>query len=128
MNFLGMGPLEIIVIALIAFIFLGPERMVSAARTLGKLTGEIRRMTSELPDLIIDEPELKGNERPIVHRGGGPKTTSSQSKAAGPDTRQSDNPTDNDDGPVSFRPEASPHQTTNQNNQANDDKAQARPE
>ena len=33
MNILGMGPLEILLIALVAFIFLGPERMSDAARS-----------------------------------------------------------------------------------------------
>ena len=59
MSFLGMGTLEILVIALIAFIFLGPERLVNVARMLGKLTGEIRRMTRELPDLLVDDAEIK---------------------------------------------------------------------
>ena len=40
MSFLGMGTMEIFIILLVAFIFLGPERMVDAARTLGKWTGE----------------------------------------------------------------------------------------
>ena len=55
MNFLGMGPMEILIILLVAFIFLGPERMVDAARTFGKWTGELRRMGStaqaEMDDL-----------------------------------------------------------------------------
>ena len=42
MSFLGMGTMEIFIILLVAFIFLGPERMVDAARTLGKWTGELR--------------------------------------------------------------------------------------
>ena len=53
-----MGTLEIVIILLIAFIFLGPERMVDTARVLGKWVGEIRRMTAELPSLMIDEEDL----------------------------------------------------------------------
>ena len=41
MNILGMGPLEVLVIALIAFILLGPQRMVDAARLMGKATKEV---------------------------------------------------------------------------------------
>ena len=37
MNFLGMGSLEVLAILLVAFIFLGPDRMVEAARFLGKM-------------------------------------------------------------------------------------------
>ena len=57
MNFLGMGPLEVLVIALIAFILLGPQRMVDAARLLGKTTKEVRRMTDELPKIMLDEEQ-----------------------------------------------------------------------
>ena len=61
MSFLGMGTMEILIILLVAFIFLGPERMVDAARTLGKWTGELRRMGStvqaEMDDLVnVDSP------------------------------------------------------------------------
>lgn len=61
MSFLGMGTMEILIILLVAFIFLGPERMIDAARTLGKWTGELRRMGStvqaEMEDLTnIGEP------------------------------------------------------------------------
>ena len=59
MSFLGMGPFEIIIILLVAFIFLGPERMADAARTLGKWTSELRRATAgvraEMDDLIADD-------------------------------------------------------------------------
>ncbi len=57
MNIFGMGPLEILVIALIAFILLGPQRMVDAARLLGKTTKEVRRMTDELPKIVLDEEQ-----------------------------------------------------------------------
>lgn len=62
MSFLGMGTMEILIILLVAFIFLGPERMIDAARTLGKWTGELRRMGStaqaEMDDLAgnVGEP------------------------------------------------------------------------
>ena len=55
MSFLGMGSIEIVVILVIAFIFLGPERMVEAARMLGKLVAEARRMAADLPDIVMDE-------------------------------------------------------------------------
>ena len=57
MNIFGMGPLELLVIALIAFILLGPQRMVDAARLLGKTTKEVRRMTDELPKIVLEEEQ-----------------------------------------------------------------------
>ena len=50
-----MGTLEILVILLLAFIFLGPERMVEAAHRLGKALGEFRKLTSEMQVVIQEE-------------------------------------------------------------------------
>lgn len=43
MNFLGIGPFELLLILVIATIVLGPERMAQAGRTLGRLYAEYRR-------------------------------------------------------------------------------------
>ena len=57
MNFLGIGPTELLMVALIAFIFLGPARMVQMARSLGNVVREVRRTTYDLPSLLSpDEP------------------------------------------------------------------------
>jgi sec-independent protein translocase protein TatB len=42
MNFLGVGPFEILLILVIATIILGPERMAQAGRTLGRLYAQYR--------------------------------------------------------------------------------------
>ena len=89
MSFLGMGPFEIIIVLLVAFIFLGPERMAEAARTLGKWTGEIRRMgagaRAEMDDLIAEDA---------------PRQT--QRRSAPTDANHAETPPA-DDGPVAFR-------------------------
>ena len=90
MNLLGMGTLEIVAILLVAFIFLGPSRMAEAARFLGKMAGDLRRMTAELPTMVLDE-----EEDPIVHRRAGPGAAAPRSGKAGPDG--------DDDGPVAFQ-------------------------
>ena len=94
MNILGMGTLELVAVLLVAFIFLGPERMVDAARLLGKASRELRRLTDELPDLVLDE------ERPIIHRGSGPNPS-----VGGPTT---DRESEGGDGPVAFEPSEAP--------------------
>ncbi len=63
MNILGMGPLEILVIALIAFIFLGPERMSDAARLLGKAIREGRNIASSIPRVVVEDDDIKVVER-----------------------------------------------------------------
>lgn len=131
MTFLGMGPFEIIIILLVAFIFLGPERMADAARTLGKWTSEFRRATAgvraEMDDLITDE-----SARPPQAQPPQPTPRATQTRPANADARQLDGthpngsiepfgPTDADapsadavpdDAPVAFRrAPASPPQT-----------------
>jgi len=55
MSFLGMGPMEIILIFLVAFLLLGHERMIDTARLLGKAAKEIRRMTSNISQIIPED-------------------------------------------------------------------------
>ena len=64
MNFLGMGPMEVIIVLLVAFIFLGPERMIDAARMLGKGMNELRRLSAELPRLDLEEDIFPSDGRP----------------------------------------------------------------
>ena len=66
MTFLGMGPLEVMIILVVAFMVLGPQRMIDAAKLLGKATREVRRMSQGLTD-ALDETM----EEPRVHRPGG---------------------------------------------------------
>ena len=54
MSILGMGTIEILLILLVAFITLGPERMMDAARLLGKTAREARRLTESLSEVTID--------------------------------------------------------------------------
>lgn len=42
MNFLGIGPFEILLIMVIATVVLGPERMAQAGRALGRLYAQYR--------------------------------------------------------------------------------------
>lgn len=89
MSFLGMGPFEIIIVLLVAFIFLGPERMADAARTLGKWTGELRRMgagvRAEMDDLIAEDAPRQPDRRPAPADAHDAETTPAE------------------DGPVAFR-------------------------
>jgi sec-independent protein translocase protein TatB len=48
MDFLGMGPLELIVVLILALVVLGPERLPEVAAQVGKLFRDLRRLTTEL--------------------------------------------------------------------------------
>ena len=52
---MGMGSLEVLVILLIAFIFLGPQKMIEAARSLGKLVGQAKNMAADIPHLDLED-------------------------------------------------------------------------
>ena len=58
MNFLGMGPMEMILIFLVAFLLLGHERMIETAKLLGKAVKEIRRISTNISQ-IIPEDEIR---------------------------------------------------------------------
>ena len=60
MNVMGIGPIELVVVLVIAFLVLGPERMNSTARSLGKVVRDLREQASRLPkslDEFLDQPE-----------------------------------------------------------------------
>lgn len=88
-----MGPLEILVIALIAFILLGPQRMVDAARLIGKATKEVRRMTDELPKIVLDEEQDQPSQASSTRNDQKPREKSTET----------DETEVAADGPVAFR-------------------------
>lgn len=46
----SIGPLEILLVAVIALIVFGPERLPEIARTIGKTASQLRRMASEVKE------------------------------------------------------------------------------
>lgn len=71
MDFFGMGFGEVVLILLIALIFLGPNKIVSFAQSLGKFVNNIRKQTSELTaqvnrEIQEQERELKEAVGPLV--------------------------------------------------------------
>ena len=90
MNVLGMGPLELLVIAVLAFIVLGPERMVDAGRMLGKAAREVKRIADEMPKLSLDDID-----EAATGRAGRGSEDQSAKATDGAETER--------EGPVSFR-------------------------
>ena len=104
MSILGMGSLELLVVLLLAFIILGPERMVDAARKLGKLTRELRRMTNEVTVMVQEEVDRVKD--PIIREGkeleSRVTSVTSELNLNGPDEVKKE-AEDAADGPVSFK-------------------------
>lgn len=53
MEFLNASPLEIIVILVVAFVILGPERVADVASSLGRITRNLRANTADLTREIV---------------------------------------------------------------------------
>ncbi len=70
-NILGIGTGELVVIALLAAIVLGPERVARSARELGKLVRNFKAYFSSLSDELKTEldilDELKEVKKEIDH-------------------------------------------------------------
>ena len=64
MNVLGIGPMELLVIFLVAFLALGPGKSIDAARTVGKVVREARRTFAEVIDAAsIDDLATPDGQR-----------------------------------------------------------------
>ncbi|MFH1382874.1 MAG: twin-arginine translocase TatA/TatE family subunit [Chloroflexota bacterium] len=64
MDFFGLGPLELILIIVVAFIIFGPGRVVEISRGLGKTVRAFRKATTDLTQQINKEIELEHKEPP----------------------------------------------------------------
>ena len=67
MNFMGIGPGELILILVIALLVFGPRRLPEIGRALGRTIAEFRRMSQELTaemaqELEAESPRKKAEE------------------------------------------------------------------
>lgn len=67
MDFFGISPLEILLILMVAFMVLGPEKLPQYARTAGRYVREFRRMSQDVRtqvtrELSIDMTDEQGNK------------------------------------------------------------------
>ncbi len=60
MNFLGMGSLEILTVFIIAFLILGPQKMIGMGKEIGKFVRDARKYGSDLQNSITE-----GTDQPI---------------------------------------------------------------
>lgn len=57
MDFLDIGPLELLIILVVALLVFGPERIVEVGRSLGKMMRELRKATGELEKAVLEGKE-----------------------------------------------------------------------
>lgn len=81
MNFLGMGPLELLIVLGLALVVFGPGRLPEIARQLGRVLHEIRRVSSEVTgdlqrSIQVDSPQSNRPRVPYTPPTGGAATPS----------------------------------------------------
>lgn len=59
MDFFGISPLEILLIMIVALVVLGPERLPSAARTVGRYVNQFRVLSQEVRTQVARELTLE---------------------------------------------------------------------
>ncbi|CAN5546023.1 hypothetical protein BH18ACT1_BH18ACT1_10870 [soil metagenome] len=64
--FLNLGPLEVLLILVVALLVLGPTKLPEAARQAGRAIGELRRMTSGVQAELRDALQEPLDGRPAV--------------------------------------------------------------
>jgi sec-independent protein translocase protein TatB len=93
----GMSFTELVIIAILALILLGPDRLPDAARSAGKLMRELRRATDDIKDQL--ETEIYSDDsrrRPTVVP---PVPVAPPPAAAGPEAADAQRPDPEADSP-----------------------------
>ncbi|MBI2957225.1 MAG: twin-arginine translocase TatA/TatE family subunit [Chloroflexi bacterium] len=81
MDFLGLGTGELVVVLIVALIFVGPERMVGVARSLGQWTRRIGQAGKEFTSQLEKEVEFDKTAKELkVAAGKGGETLSGLSQ------------------------------------------------
>ena len=62
---LGMGSMEILVVLLVSFLVLGPQKMISGARMMGDLLAEAKRFAQQIPHIDVDTPNFGENKERV---------------------------------------------------------------
>ena len=65
----GIGPEELLLVAVLALLVLGPERLPKVMRDMGKVVGDLRRTSDELRDEFLNADkylEVKTAAAPAV--------------------------------------------------------------
>ncbi|MGD8244332.1 MAG: twin-arginine translocase TatA/TatE family subunit [Anaerolineae bacterium] len=63
MNFLNVGPWELVVVLIIAILVAGPQRMVEIARTLGRVSRQLRDLSREFTTAL--QAEIQSAEQEL---------------------------------------------------------------
>ncbi len=62
MDFIGIGPLELLVILIIGFLIFGPDKLPRMAASAGRLWHQFKRATFDLTKTIAEEARLDNDK------------------------------------------------------------------
>ncbi len=68
MDFFGIGPMEILLILIVALIIFGPGKLPEIARVMGRTMRTLRKATFDLTAQLTKEMEGKENDHPPGQR------------------------------------------------------------
>ena len=66
MNFLGVGPMELVIVATLAYFLLGPKKMGEAGKTIGKILRELREQRDEFTSMLMESVDIEDKPKPPV--------------------------------------------------------------
>lgn len=70
---MGIGPMELIVILMVALLVLGPAKVLDVGRGLGRLTRQWRHLTSDVTQ-ILEEDDTAPPKPPTTPKAGDSET------------------------------------------------------
>ncbi|MDQ3681272.1 MAG: twin-arginine translocase TatA/TatE family subunit [Actinomycetota bacterium] len=76
----SIGPLEVLVVLVVALLVLGPEKLPGAARSIGRAIGEVRRYTTGFQNEMRDA--FAGPDSPTTQASTGEASTESPTTQA----------------------------------------------
>lgn len=62
MDFLGVGPWEILLVFIVSLIILGPGKIPEIAKTLGRIIRATKRVTADFTTAVMREADRPNNE------------------------------------------------------------------
>ncbi len=63
MDFLAVGPSEVLMIILVAILVVGPNKIVETARTMGRFMRYVKKASTDLTSAITHELDLENKQR-----------------------------------------------------------------
>jgi Sec-independent protein translocase protein TatA len=88
-NFLNVGPMELMTILIIAILVIGPKRMVEVVQTIRRFAGQLRSLSGEFTSLIQNEVQAaeRRGDQSAADAAGDQDVTQDAAQGTGDDLR-----------------------------------------